>query len=79
MINPKVRHFSSNRNRKKLKLIKSGSNYLREQYRTLRKTLKNMQKKCFFNNLESSVTNFYSNGKNSSGKLLDILLGVIQY
>ena len=75
-----IRHFSSKRDRVKRKLIKSGSNYLREQYRKLRNKVNNVKKhtkEIFVNNLESSLTDFYSNDKNNSGKLLDILLRII--
>ena len=61
-----IRHFSSKRDRVKRKLAKSGSNFLREQYKILRNKVNNLDKHAkenVFNNLESSTTDFYSNDR----------------
>ena len=66
-----IRFFSSKRERIIRKLIKSGSNYIRERYRTVRNKVNNLKKRAkeiFFNNLESSLTDFHSNDKKKKKK-----------
>ena len=61
-----IRHFSSKRDRVKTKLVKIGSLILREKYRKLLNKVYNLKKQAkekFFNNLESSISDFYSNDK----------------
>ena len=68
------------RDRVKNKLIKSGTNYLREKYRKLRNKVNNLKKHAkekFYNNLEASISDFYSNDKNNFGVLYDISLNII--
>ena len=58
-----IRHFTLKRDRVKRKLTKSCSNVLREQYKHLRNKVNNLKKHAkekFYNNLESSITDFYS-------------------
>ena len=61
-----IRHFSTKRDRLKKKLIKSDSNYLKEKYKKLRNKVNNLKKHAkekFYNDLESSISDFYSNDK----------------
>ena len=62
-----IRHFSTKRDRLKKKLIKSDSNYLKEQYKKLRNKVNNLKQKHakenIYNNLESSIRDFYSTDK----------------
>lgn len=61
-----IRHFSIKRDRAKKKLKKSGSQYLKEQYQKLRNKVNNLKKhakEIFYNNLESSISDFFSNDK----------------
>lgn len=65
-----IRHFSTKRERFKKKLNASGSNYLREQYKMPGNKVNNLKKHAkekFYNILESSISNFYSNNKNNIG------------
>ena len=61
-----IRHYSSKRDRAKRKLAKSSSPILKETYRKLRNKVNNLKKQAkerFFNNLESSISDFYCNDK----------------
>ena len=60
------RHFTTKRDKLKRKLINSTSLHLREQYRKLRNKVNNIKKHAeerFYKNLESSISDFYSNNK----------------
>ena len=61
-----VRHFTSKRDKLKRKLSNSTSLHLREQYRKFRNKVNNLKKHAkerFYNNLESFISDFYSNNK----------------
>ena len=61
-----IRHFTTKRDKLKRKLINSTSLHLREQYRKLRNKVNNLKKHAeerFYNNLESFISDFYSNNK----------------
>ncbi|MCG7877681.1 MAG: reverse transcriptase domain-containing protein [Candidatus Thiodiazotropha endolucinida] len=61
-----IRHFTVKRDKLKFKLNTSSSLQLRDQYRKLRNKVNNLKKYAkerFYNNLESSISDFYSNNK----------------
>ena len=61
-----LRHLTSKRDELKRKLIDSTSLHLREQYRKLRYKVNNLTmhaKERFYNNIKSSISDFYSNNK----------------
>ena len=68
-----IRHFYLKRGRVKRKLIKSNSVTLKEQYGRLRNKVNNLikhAKETFFNNLENSITDFYSNDRKQFWKTI---------
>ena len=75
-----IRHFTTKRDKLKRKLINSTSLHLREQYRKLRNKVNNLKKHAkerFYNNLESSISDFYSNNKRQFGVSIGILSRII--
>ena len=61
-----IRHFTNKRDKLKRKLINSTSLHLREQYRKLCNKVNNLKKHAkerLYKNLESSISDFYSNNK----------------